>query len=258
MNADERTLERSCHEFFEAFQRPARIPWIAPALGLLAVAAFFAPGIAEGWQYDRAALARGEWTRWIACHWTHWTGSMLFWDGATFIALGAVCERLDRRRFLLGVGAAALAIPAAVWVFEPEIELYRGLSGVESALVALLFALLSALLLRRAWEAGNWRWSGLIVLANAAFVGKTAFELLQGATLFADIGAGIATAPLTHVAGLLAGYGAGMAPMRDAAPSPWRGAQKRRSSPVEAAASSPVQAGARRCLTGKRRRGTND
>ena len=137
-------------------------PWVTAVVGAVVLLAFVLPGVSEVLQYDRSALAGGEWWRSLTGHVTHWNGDHLFWDLSVFVILGALCERTCRRSFGAAVASSALLIPLAVWVFLPGMELYRGLSGIDSATLSkqgrprLLF-------LRRA---ATVCWQGLVGIRN--------------------------------------------------------------------------------------------
>lgn len=172
------------------------VPLASLLLFFLALAGFASGGRLE---LDRAAVARGEVWRLVTGHWAHWTAGHLFWDSLAFFALAAACEvRISRRRLLTTVLGSALAVSAGVWLALPEIERYRGLSGIDSA----LFVLLAVSLLR---ETRN-PWGGL---ALAAFLGKSAWEVWTGSTLFIAAGAFVPV-PLAHLVGGAWGVIAGL------------------------------------------------
>jgi rhomboid family GlyGly-CTERM serine protease len=171
------------------------------SLALLSVAVSLSPDAVALLELDRAAVARGEVWRVVSGHWTHWSLAHLVWDVIPFAALGAMCEVLDRRRFGLGLVISSVLISLSVISLQPEIDVYRGLSGLDSALLVLL-----AVSLIRAPGPAGWpiRIAALAVLA--AFVGKIAFELLTGRALFVpDTAAGVVTVPLAHVVGAIVG-----------------------------------------------------
>ena len=111
---------------------------------------------------------------------------------------------------LAGVGGlawtvllAALLIPAAVWLACPELQTYRGLSGIDSALLALL----AVGVLRDALRPGGRR---AVAVACAAvmlgFGAKLAYELATGAALFVDAeAAGFVPVPVAHAVGAAVG-----------------------------------------------------
>ena len=172
---------------------------------ILAVAAgvvFVIPGAAEWLEYDRAALASGQMWRLVTCHWTHWSLDHLLWDVVAFVVLGVLCERSSPAAWLRCLMLAVVAIPAAVWLMLPQIEHYRGLSGVDSA----FFLLLAAGMMSR--QAAERRWIPLvaIVVLSAGFIAKIAYEALTGNAVFSDnLAAGFVAVPLAHLAGASAG-----------------------------------------------------
>jgi rhomboid family GlyGly-CTERM serine protease len=159
-------------------------------------------------ELDRAAVARGEVWRLLTCHWTHWTPDHLLWDSLAFLVLAFLCEaRVGRGRLLAAVAGSALAVSAAVW-FLPEIETYRGLSGIDSA----LFVLLAVSLMRERPLAG---------LALAAFLGKSAWEVATGSTLFVDA-ASFVPVPLAHLVGGAWGMIVGIVGIAGRPPRAWQ------------------------------------
>lgn len=181
-----------------------RAPLLTPALVLVAIAFQAVPGAAGWLQYDRDALSCGEWWRVLTAHLTHFDLNHLAWDATVLLGLGWACERESRCRMAVALGAAAFSISAALWWLQPEIQIYRGLSGLDSA----LFGLLAGTLLRRPQ-----RFARVFALASLIGIGaKLAFEMRTASTLFAS-GAGYVPVPLAHAAGLVAGvFSAGRVP----------------------------------------------
>lgn len=170
-------------------------------LALAAVLVHVAPGLPHALEYQREAIARGEIWRWLTGHWTHGSLCHLFWDAAVLFGLGSACERRNRSRTILCVLGSAFAISLAIWIFLPDLRSYRGLSGVDSALLALL----SVGIFLEKLAAREWRWVGLGSAVFAAFAAKTAFEAWTGAMLFAGGSAGLAVVPLAHAVGATVG-----------------------------------------------------
>lgn len=171
-------------------------------LAIAAGAVFVIPGAAEWLEYDRAALASGQVWRLVTCHWTHWSLDHLLWDVAAFVLLGVLCERSSPAAWLRCLMLAVVAIPAAVWLMLPQIEHYRGLSGVDSA----FFLLLATRLMSR--QAAERRWGPLaaLVLLSAGFIVKMVYEALTGNAVFSDNqAAGFVAVPLAHLAGASVG-----------------------------------------------------
>ncbi len=193
-----------------------RFPIITVTLAAIALAAHVLPGATEALQFDRSAFARGEWWRWVTAHVTHFDANHLGWDVGALLVLGAMVERESRARSLAAVALAALTITPAVWLWAPQFETYRGLSGLDSA----LFGLLAGNLFQRAERVP--RVVGAFALVG--FGAKCAFELATGVTVFAA-GDSYAPVPLAHLIGLLAGGSAGILPTLSSRPASDRGAR---------------------------------
>lgn len=181
---------------------PRPLPWLTLILvtGSLLVPAL--PGSAGALEYRREAVAAGELWRLATGHLAHWTPAQAGWSAAAFAVLGALCERRSRARFAACLGLAAVLIGAALWWPLAEVERYRGLSGLDSA----LFAGVAVMLVRSARAAGD-RLSAAVAGGLAlAFAAKTGVEWVTGGAFFAgELGPGVAPVPAAHVAGALAG-----------------------------------------------------
>jgi len=163
---------------------------------------FLRPGLSAHLQYDRAAIAAGEVWRLVSGHWAHYSLDHVIWDVIAFAALGVACERRSRARFLVCLIASALAISVSVWLLLPEMQVYRGLSGIDSALFTCLAASM--------WNDGRRsERPGLQAIALAcvsAFLLKVAFELVTGRTVFVnEMDPGAVGVPLAHIAGAACG-----------------------------------------------------
>ena len=184
-----------------------RMPCASLLLSLVAAFIFACPSLAARLEYNRAAIAAGEIWRLFSGHWVHYGFDHFFWDVLAFGFLGAACERRSRPRFLVSVIASALAISLSVWFGLSGMSAYRGLSGIDSALVVLLFMELWS-------EAGRSGQPKQIVIPAAcliAFVGKVTYELATGDTIFVkSLGSGMVGVPLAHVAGAAVGFLVGL------------------------------------------------
>ncbi len=168
-----------------------KVPWITLAV---ACAAILIPGRFE---YDRAAILRGEAWRLVTGHLTHWSPDHLIWDVIAFVALGCVCER--RRVFFGGtLLVSAVAVSLFLLVACPEIASYRGLSAVDSTL---------------------WIWAALRVrdqsrtyalLLSGVFAGKLMIEAASGSPLFVTRTSDVLVLPVVHLLGAAIGFVAGV------------------------------------------------
>lgn len=159
------------------------------ALLVLAIAAALLPGTSLELQRGGALW------RIASCHFTHFTYEQLAWDALAFAALGAACARRNRAAYQATLLASVVLIPIAVLLFAPNVATYRGLSGIDSALFALLAVM-----------SGSW----IVIACGAGFIAKIAFELLTGSTLFVPSSAAFAPVPVAHVAGAAIGIVIGL------------------------------------------------
>lgn len=179
----------------------ARVPYSAWLL-VPVVVLQISPWLGQLAQYDRAAIGAGQFWRVVTCHLTHCSWDHLFWDAAMFALLGTICERRDRIAWLSCCTISCVAIALALLTMQPEIELYRGLSGIDTGLFVLLAVRISA----RRWAARDWGTMAVIGSLLAGLVGKTAYEAATGATWFVDsCTAGFVAVPLSHLVGALTG-----------------------------------------------------
>jgi rhomboid family GlyGly-CTERM serine protease len=161
---------------------------VAVALGVFAI-----PGGRGAWVL---ASDRLDVWRWFTAPFVHHGLSHLFWDLAVFALLAALVERRSR-----GVLMATVVVASAVtsgWVASSLVganAMYGGLSGLDSALVAVLACGLVG-------EGGRSRALGSLLAVG--FVAKTLFELASGGVLFAD-DAGVHHVPVVHLLGAVVG-----------------------------------------------------
>jgi rhomboid family GlyGly-CTERM serine protease len=180
----------------------SRIPYASLLLTAAALVIYALPGAATMLQYDRTAIAAGELWRILSGHWTHHSASHLFWNVLAFLILAAQCERLNRFSFYTCLTSSAILIPLALLVTAPQLQINRGLSGIDSA----LFALLLATLLRE--EIPRQRLLPLATLCTflLLFVTKTGYEAVTAQGVFVDsLGDNFVPVPLAHVMGVIIG-----------------------------------------------------
>jgi rhomboid family GlyGly-CTERM serine protease len=186
-----------------------RRPGVSLLLAGAAVCLQCSPAALEWLQYDRAAIAGGELWRIVTGHLTHASWNHLLWDAAALVVLGAICERDQRRSFVTCLAVSAIGLSLCLWLAMPELAIYRGLSGVDSA----VFVFLAVILLRQSLAAGQKWWSAGIVAVLCGFALKVAFEYATGRTLFVDSDAAAMTpVPLVHVVGGVIGAIFGVMP----------------------------------------------
>jgi rhomboid family GlyGly-CTERM serine protease len=198
-------------------ESPADQGWILPApalsrsgltIGLAAVCLLIAllPGANDCLQFDRSAIAAGEWWRLFTGHLTHWGTEHLAWDLLVFVALGMICETGNRRQFVTVLAASSLAISFVVWALLPDAQIYRGLSGLDTA----LFASLAISMLIHSVREQRRGWSSVIAVLLISLMGKIALEMLTHRAFFVDASAaGFEPLPLSHLVGASVGITVG-------------------------------------------------
>lgn len=135
-------------------------------LGALAVSGF---PVVTALQYDRTAIAAGEWWRLVTAHAVHLG---LLHAALNILGLALVWVLLARefsaRRWALILLASMAAIDAGLWYRDPQIEWYVGASGVlHGALAA------GAIARMRQRDRDGW-------LLAALLVAKLAYEQFAG------------------------------------------------------------------------------
>jgi rhomboid family GlyGly-CTERM serine protease len=171
-------------------------PVITAAVVLLAIVAL-APEVAAAFVYDRGRIVSGEFWRLITCNSVHFSRSHFVYDVMAFGVAGTLIEVRGYRGFGLVCLLTAVFVGATVFLLQPEIEMFGGLSGLATAAIAFLS-------LHGLRDRGAWKW--ISVAALIAIVLKTAFESVTGEMVFAQSGSVvIKPVPLSHLAG---GFGA--------------------------------------------------
>jgi rhomboid family GlyGly-CTERM serine protease len=180
-------------------QRARRLPGASLLLSFFTLALWFVPSWTSGTEWTRSDP--NQLWRWFTAHFTHWSVSHLTWDLVVFLGLGILCERRSRKGFLQCIAFAAFAITVAVATCCPNISVYRGLSGLDSALFGWLLAdLASHALARRRSKTVL-----LIAIMAGLFVAKTAIECFTQSTIFVSAASTFVPVPLAHVVGFVAG-----------------------------------------------------
>lgn len=171
------------------------LPWATGIAAALALGAFFWPGAAADFGYDRAAVLRGEWWRLATGHWVQANLRELGWNLAVLTAASLWAESLAPRRLRLLLLLAPWGIGAALFVLDPQLEYYHGLSAVVIAVLGFL-----TLTQLRTKTPDPWFWRSVL----AVLVLKIVVEFAAGRPTFAQTAlAGLHVTPLADLAGLL-------------------------------------------------------
>lgn len=169
-------------------------------LGTLAMLLQLSPARQSLLELRFADLMVGSLWRLGSCHLLHWSWNHCLWDVVVFVAAGGMCESrwpAACRRVLCW---SAGVIPLVVLVAAPELQCYRGLSGVDSA----LFALAAGMLLHEEYRSGRRGPACIAGLAVLCQFLKIAAEMHAGQTLFVS-DRSFVPVPMAHLAGALVG-----------------------------------------------------
>ncbi len=146
------------------------LPWLV----LLAALAAFIIQLIPSWRtfllYDRAAIGHGEiWRIWTG-HFVHFGWPHFFIDTGLLIILGWLMEARHPSFTRLSLWLMPLFISSSIYLFEPDVTRYGGLSAVNLGLL-LYYAIQGW---RKDWT--DWFWPAVI----AIYIGELAFEYFRG------------------------------------------------------------------------------
>lgn len=149
---------------------------------------------------DLRGITLADSYRVCTCHLLHWSSNHLLWDLGMFTTLGAIAEVNTSRQYRWTLFLSALLIPAGVMLRHPEMETYRGLSGIDTALFGLIVAdLLGRRLIERNWKSAFW-FSLLLV----GLLAKMLAETLAGTNIFVS-DTSFVPVPIAHLIGAVIG-----------------------------------------------------
>lgn len=181
--------------------RAGKALWLA--LLVLAVLALGAWPSSHAWlEYNRAAVEGGQWWRIVTGNLVHYGWGHLAGDLAAFIVLCGVAPHRFRVTALVAL-LSAIAVGVGVYLLAGDVATYRGLSGVNYALLA--SALLGTALRDRGPKAV------LLGAVLAAAIAKTAVETATGRLLVnVCLPKGVWVVGWAHAAGLTVGSAAAL------------------------------------------------
>jgi len=166
--------------------------------------------------FTAEGMHRGQWWRLWTGHFVHY-GSAHFWgDWLAFVVWAALVEAESRRVFALTLLVGAPLLSLLLVVACPSLGEYRGLSGIDTALVVELIWLRGFVANRNAGETGIGPWLSELIgrralrlvggLCLCLLVCKFGYEFRVGRALLAhDLGASVLLLPSAHVYGALLG-----------------------------------------------------
>ncbi len=171
------------------------LPWLTFAVAAIAFIVWHFPSLNSSLIYDRHQIVHGELWRLWSGHFVHFTQSHFLLDTGVLVAAAAWSEL----RHFQGMGRLLVLTPPvislALLVFDPQLLVYAGLSGLATASV--VFAACSEI-----ERSPDYRWPWIALLALV--VVKIASEFALGTTVFTTLDTGIRIAPISHAFGVLA------------------------------------------------------
>ena len=167
------------------------------------IAAIALGSAADALEYDRSAVASGEWWRPFTGQFVHWTPRMAWIDLGAFLTLAAALEWRSRTLAVATLVAAALVIGAGIHFLLAELARYRGSSGLACAFFVAVAADLA--FARGTNGTRGLRW--LAIAALLAFAAKSTWELATPSSSFVgNLPSGVTVSPAVHLLGGLAGF----------------------------------------------------
>jgi rhomboid family GlyGly-CTERM serine protease len=173
-----------------------RLPVWTLVICAFALLTFIVPQLGNLLIYDRAAIIHGELWRLLTGNLVHFSITHLVYNLTACLIAGSIIELRGYRIFPLLCLVSALFIGLTLFMFEPELHLYAGLSGVVSAAITYLC-------LHGMGEKGVWRW--LCAATLAGLTAKTIIELESGSSVMLLMSEeSFVPVPLSHLAGIVA------------------------------------------------------
>jgi rhomboid family GlyGly-CTERM serine protease len=180
---------------------PKRLPWtyltlVAVAALLVAVPSFRTPFV-----YDRHAIAHGE-------LWRMWTGHIVHFgwphglaDGSLFVVIGWVLHRSQRRFSYWSLIILPAIVSLSLFWFDPEMNIYGGLSGVNVGLLVYLAC--------RGWQKNwyDWFWPAVLGIHVVELFLEVHYHGTGGGAIRFD-DSSIRVATVAHVGGAVYGVAA--------------------------------------------------
>ncbi len=181
----------------------ARLDWatLQPGLTLFALCLLplLLPDAGTFWlEYQYSALVSGELWRLWSGHLVHYSPIHAGLDGGACLVLATSLQQAGHGQgVLLRLTLIAPLLSLVILLAVPEMQIYRGASGLVLALMAALWLSL--------WRTqSGWR-PALLLLAGALLI-KICADALQPGQTVSSLPAGVESAWQVHLAGLILGF----------------------------------------------------
>jgi rhomboid family GlyGly-CTERM serine protease len=173
-----------------------RLPGWTLVISAFALIIFFFPTLGNLLIYDRAAIIHGEIWRLLTGNLVHFSITHLVYNLIAWLIAGTIIEFHGYRFFPALCLSSSIFIGVTLFILEPELYFYAGLSGMVSAAVTYLC-------LHGIGEKGIWRW--LCAATLTGLITKTVIEMRSGSSFMLLISEeNFAPVPLSHLAGIIA------------------------------------------------------
>lgn len=174
-----------------------RYPMVTGGLVFICMVIFFFPDLSAALIYDRELILAGEYWRLLTGHLVHYSLTHLLLNILLLFLAGMLLEQANRIRFVWLSITVVVLLSCYAWFFMPGMQLYAGISGLVTALVA-YYSLQQLKLDTHNRPVWIWLLLGL--------VGKITFELFDRHTFFVTSGSAefVVTAELHALALLIA------------------------------------------------------
>ena len=172
--------------------KAAPIPAWSLAISGVAAAVFVAPPLQALLVYNREAIGEGEIWRLLTGNLVHFSAMHFVKDVVALLVAGLLIEIRRYRHFAMLCLISGALIGTLLYVAEPAVLVYGGLSGIVVAAVTYLC-------LQGLREGGAYRWLCLGALLGLA--AKTVLELTLGVRLPGEESPGFILVPESHAVG---------------------------------------------------------
>ncbi|MBK6673910.1 MAG: rhombosortase [Proteobacteria bacterium] len=169
---------------------------LALAVLLLLLPVLGGQGLNLAWRYERAAVAAGQWWRFVTCHLVHLDAAHALLNAVGLALLWALFARAySWWQWGLALGASIAATGIGFWFFSTQLVWYVGASGVLHG----VFACGCIAMLRQRDRIG--------LIAAVIFAGKLLYEQWQGPLPFESVDMVVT---VVHLYGAIGGAAMGL------------------------------------------------
>ncbi|EKF74225.1 hypothetical protein A11A3_09505 [Alcanivorax hongdengensis A-11-3] len=138
-------------------------PWYLGLAALMVLLGLAGKQVNPWLEFDRHAIEQGQWWRLVSCHFVHLTPWHMLLNLSGFLLCGYFFEDLlNRYRVALWALLGALLEGLALYLLDPQLVFYAGLSGILHGLLVMCLLL--------GWRRNPWLHSlVLLVIAGRIF-----------------------------------------------------------------------------------------